>query len=309
MGERNYIGCSELGQCARRVFMSHRGEFDEFHIEDPCALRKMKLGNAGEEIIAEERGDIAGRQLEVTFGPALGHIDGYIPGDPTALWECKVTTAASVNKWRRSVLPRYYLWQINAYMMGLSELLRDSIRTCQLDAMDRTSGEVHHLLFRLDPIAVNEAMQRAVYLERVVENGPIPDREYDLQSTECRYCPFRLKCWEGTDRVESQATGPDVVDGVWEGFSDAIELYTAGKELEEEADRMIDSAKDEIIEALLAHQVKGATAAGFKAVYSQMEQERFDTKKFRAKHPQLWEEFKTLTNVNRLDVRAMKEIK
>jgi hypothetical protein len=307
MGDRGYLGISELGQCARRVFMTHRREFDEFIVEDRCSLRKMALGTLGEQIVADERGDVEGRQLEVKFGPALGHLDGYIPGDPPELWECKITTGASISKWRRGGLPRYYLWQVNAYMRALSDTLGVPVSSCRLDAMDRTSAEIHHLTIPFDPEQAQAALDRAVLLDRVIENGPIPDREYEADEPECRYCPFRAKCWEGTVELQAVETGPEIVDADhWDGFAEAIDLYATGRELKEEAVKMMESAQEEIIEGLREHKARGAMAGGFKAIYSQMSQERFETKAFRAAHPELWEKFKKAIDVNRLDVRALK---
>ncbi len=307
MSDRGYLGISELGQCERRVFYAHRREFDEFCVEEPAARRKMRLGTLGEQVIAEERGDqLSGRQTEVRFGPALGHIDGYLVGFPPELWEAKLTTVGSIRKWQREGLPRYYLWQVNPYMKALSEGLSQEVTICRLDAMDRTSADIVTLTIPRQDDVVAAALARAERLARAIEHGPLPDREFECDSIECRYCPFRAHCWQGTLELEGVESGPDIVDGEgWEGFAEAIETYTTGAELAASGTVLKESAKEEITEAILSHNVKGAAASGYRAIVSHMWQERFDSKEFRAAHPELWAQFKKSYEITRLDVRKI----
>ena len=301
---RDYLGLSEVGMCARRVCYNHD---PQTHVEpDPDTQALMDMGSFLEPYVRLRRGNVVDDQLEVTFGPAKGHIDGRIPGDEPVLWECKVTTAHSIRKWRNDGLPRYYLWQVQGYLAGLSAAFGDAPKhnKCLLDALDRFSGHVSTFEVEADPEVQAQVLRRAENLARALENGPLPEREFDMTSPECGFYPYKGICW---GEPETDISNGAAVDGSnWPGFADLLEQYEIGKQMQDEGKEMEEAAKERIVGVLKNKDARVATCNGFKASYAWVEQEVFDQKAFRANHEDLWAKYRKGRKFPRLRVDGPK---
>jgi hypothetical protein len=299
------IRVSSLGLCQRRVFYSHQPELQP--VVTPESQRKMALGHLIETLrrreLRREGVRVYGPQKEVRFGPAVGHIDGWLktPSGPV-LFECKSTTSFSVNKWLKESLPRAISFQIHAYTRGLSDLLGERVNKTQLEVVDRSSGEVHSWLYDEDPFVTQAALERAESLAHAVETGQNPEQEFAAGSAECRYCPFANAC-------RPELVPPEDVQGAcadgesWPGFRNAIDLYNAGRDLQEEGESLVSQAKENLQQQLLDHNATKARANGSLVLWSQVETTRFDAKALQKEKPDLYAAFLKPSHYQRLEVR------
>lgn len=295
---------SELGLCARRVAFAHVP--DAVPEVSPESHRVMALGHLIEklrrmELRAEGR-RVFSPQAEVRFGPATGHIDGFLKvNGETVLWEAKSTTGFSLTKWHKEGLPRRIGWQIHGYMVGLSERLGEPVTKTLLETVDRTNGEVFSWTYDRDDAITHEALKRADFLADCLDKGSTPDREFEATSSECAFCPFRATC-----RPNSTPSGAtqDVLDaGGWVGFLEAMELYIAGQQLKEEGEQLASKAKDTILDGLVHHGATRASAKGYTAVWSEVTTSRLDAKDLQKAHPEIHAQFVKPSTYTRLEVR------
>lgn len=301
---REYIGVSELGLCHRRVLYQHRSDLHPH--ATPEAQRKMALGHLVETLrrreLRKEGVRVFAPQLEVRFGPAIGHIDGFTKTSTgPVLWECKSTSSFSIAKWHKEGLPRPIAYQVHGYMEGLSSALCEPVERCQIEVVDRTSGEVHSWLYGLDRAVLGAARERAEHLARLLEKGIIPEPEYEATSSECRYCPFRITC-----RPELEI--PDVSQSCadangWPGMPEAVSLYAAGQDLKEEGEALVSQAKEILQQQLLAHGATKARVNGSLVLWSQVETTRFDGKAFQREKPELYAQYLKPSTYQRLEIR------
>jgi hypothetical protein len=246
---------------------------------------------------------VCGPQREVAFGPATGHIDGYLktPGGPV-LWECKSTTSFSLAKWMKEGLPRHIAFQVHAYMEGLSLQLGEAVSSCRIEVVDRTSGEVHSWLYPKDPGVTEAARARAEFLAGIMGDGTLPEREFEAGSTECKYCPFRSACRPGEVVPQDAATDCLDADG-WDGFGDAVQLYIAGQELKEEGEQLASRARETLTDQLRSHAASKARVRGNVVLWSQVETTRFDGKALQKDRPEIYAEFLKPSTYTRLEIR------
>jgi hypothetical protein len=299
------IRVSSLGLCPRRVFYSHQPELQP--VVTPEAQRKMDLGHLIETLrrreLRREGVRVFSPQREVKFGLAVGHIDGYLKTSTgPVLWEAKSTTSFSVNKWMNGGIPRHISFQIHAYMKGLSDLLGERVNKTQLEVFDRTSGEVHSWLYDEDPFVTQTAKERADLLARAIETRQRPEQEFVAGSAECRYCPFASTC--RPELVPPEETGGTCLDAeAWPGFRNAVELYQAGKELQDEGEALVTQAKETLQQQLLDHDATKARANGNLVLWTQVETTRFDAKALQKEKPDLYATFLKPSHYQRLEVR------
>jgi hypothetical protein len=299
------IRVSSLGLCQRRVYYSHQPELQP--VVTPEAQRKMDLGHLIETLRRRElRRDgvrVFAPQREVKFGPAVGHIDGYLKTATGAvLWEAKSTTSFSLTKWMKEGLPRHIALQVHGYMKGLSDLLGERVAKTQLEVVDRTSGEVHSWQYEADPFVTAAALERAQFLHESVRDGVIPSTEFNSASSECRYCPFAATCRPGLSPAEDASKDCLDADG-WNGFGEAVQLYLAGQELKEEGEQLVSQAKDTLQQHLLEHNATKARAGSSLVLWSSVETTRLDGKTLQAKMPDVYAQFLKPSTYTRLEIR------
>jgi hypothetical protein len=244
-------------------------------------------------------------QAEVRFGPfAVGHIDGFVRQDGLpVLWEAKSTTGFSLAKWRKEGLPRRIAWQISAYAKGLSDLLGEQVSKILLETIDRTNGEIFSWTYDFDEAITQDALQRAEFLAQCLAqclaDGTLPDREFEANSSDCRYCPFQSTC-----RPDAQLpanASKDFADAThWPGFQEAIELYDSAQSLKEEGETLVSKARDSILDALRGHNVTMAKSNTHTVKWSSINASRFDSKAFQQAHPELFFQFEKTSQYGKL---------
>ncbi len=312
---RDYLGISEIGQCARRVYYAHRPEWQEAKAETPEGLRVMAMGNALEGLILAEwhlkkfggakAPRIKGRQAEVAFGPCKGHLDGYVLVDGHAVvLDAKASTLPAMTQWKRNGLPDYYRAQGLGYISGLGALLGKPVNEAIFVAMDRLSGRLEEFSLAWDEDAGASLLSRTHALARAIENGPMPDREHESHSTACKHCPWRQSCWGAEELDYEDADAGRVLDATdWPGFEEQAQEYVDAGELLSLAKARQDDAKAALEAMLREHGAYGGSAAGFRVTGTKVHQEKFDSKRFREAQPDLYEKYQKAVDFVRLDVR------
>ena len=301
---RDYLGISEIGLCQRRVVYQHDASLEP--VIPPEAQRRMDLGHLIETQRRRELRSQGTRvyrpQMEVAFGQARGHIDGFLKGPAgPVLFECKSTSTPSLQKWRRQGLPRSITWQIQGYLEGLSDVLGIKVETCQLDVIDRTSAELHSWTYTVDPAIQQAARERASTLASALTAGTLPEPEYEEGSSECRFCPYLATC--RPEAVYPEEKGSCEEAHTWPGFLQALDLYEAGQSLQEEAESLTSKARAQILAALESHRATKARANGSLVLWSKVETAKFDSKAFEKEKPDLYAAFLKPSSYQRLELR------
>lgn len=295
---------SSLGQCTRRVYYSHTG-VEEIVTEEQARL--MGIGKALERLRIRELKEsgvrVQGRQMEVSFGRARGHLDGLIQSEEgPELLEIKSTSQYSIKNWTRQSLPRTYAFQVHAYASGLALALGEPVSRIRMDVIDRVSGECHVWRYEVDPAVTQAARERADLLSRILESGQAPEPEFESSSAACRSCPFRKTC--RPDAVPHGASN-DIADASeWIGWLEALAVYQSGVALRDEGEGLMTRARDALQTALAAHNVTKARADGIVVSWTSIETSRLDSKELQRQFPELYTQFLKPSIQSRFDVRT-----
>jgi hypothetical protein len=288
---RNYLGVSELGSCARRVVYAHTPGLEPVFTEE--TQRRLALGHLIEDLRRKELQEVGvevfGEQQEVLFGPAKGHLDGYLrTPEGVLLLEVKSTSGFAISRW--SQLPRHYALQCHGYMAGLSDLLGEEVPRFRIDVVDRASAELSTWVYSKERELEQEAMDRAIFLADAIASGSLPDREYQEDSAFCIGCPFKGVCRPGPKNNGAGREEPADAS-LWAGFGEAIDLYTSGQALKKEGEELASRAKDAILDALRRHNVLKARLNGTAVSWTPVETSRLDTKALQAEQPTLYSQY------------------
>jgi len=211
--QRDYLGGSRLGDvCSRRLQYEYlkvpRDEDGGFAGQ---SLRIFALGHVLEDLAIEwlrkagfdlRTRNRHGEQFGFTAagGRVQGHADGVILATPNgmavpALWECK---SANAKNWRdiakrgvRAAKP-VYAAQIALYQayLGLTE------NPALFTAINKDSCELWHELVPFDAALAQATSDKAVQILRACDAGELmPRHTADPEHFECRFCPWKERCW------------------------------------------------------------------------------------------------------------------
>jgi hypothetical protein len=220
---RTYLGASRLGHACERALQY---EFMGLPKDDGAdfngqTLRIFAIGHALEDLAVRwlrgagvdlytRRGNRPeGEQFgfSVAGGRIRGHVDGIIATAPSgmglfvpALWECKTMNAKN---WRETVAKGVvaskpiYSAQIalyQAYMEGTVPGI--SGNPALFTAINKDTAELHHELVPFDGELAQRTSDRAVRILRATDAGELlPRMTSDPQFFECRFCPWKMRCW------------------------------------------------------------------------------------------------------------------
>jgi hypothetical protein len=208
---RKYLGASRWGHhCDRALaYEFHLTPKDEGRDFRGQTLRIFDMGHDGEDRVSGYMGDAGfelttvgpdGKQIgfEAADGRLKGHVDGIITGGPDlgvaypCLWENKALGSKSyadvVRKGIKSSKPVYFV-QAQVYMAYLG--LRHCIFTC----INRDTGELHAELIKADPLAAQQASDKALRIVQSEKPEEMPRCTTDRTDFRCKFCDFKEKCW------------------------------------------------------------------------------------------------------------------
>ncbi len=219
--ERDYLGASRLGvSCARALQYEYtktskdedadfKGQtlriFEIGHVFETLALSWLRSAGF---ILHTQKPDGKPFGFSVAGGRIAGHVDGIISAAPDdlglrfpALWECKSLNAKSwrdtVKKGLKKSKPIYAVQvaTYQAYMEGSVPGI--SKNPALFTAVNKDTAEIYHELVLFDQALAQEASDRAVNLIRATEADETLPRvsAYD-DHFECRFCPYRERCWQ-----------------------------------------------------------------------------------------------------------------
>ena len=220
---RTYLGASRLGHACERALQF---EFSSAPKDDGAdfngqTLRIFAIGHAledlairwlrgaGIDLYTRKGNSPEGEQFgfSAAGGRIRGHVDGIIAAAPSelglfvpALWECKTMNAKN---WRETVAKGVvvskpvYASQIalyQAYMEGTVPGI--SANPALFTAINKDTAELHHELVPFDCDLAQRASDRAVRILRATDAGELlPRMTSDPQLFECRFCPWKIRCW------------------------------------------------------------------------------------------------------------------
>lgn len=218
--ERDYMGASRLGISCQRALQyefTHTPKDEDFsgqtlrifaagHLFEDMAISWLRA--AGLQLFTrKQNGEAFG--FSVAGGRIRGHVDGIINGAPETLglsfpmlWECKSMNAKS---WKDTVKhgvaksKPVYAAQVATYQAYMEGSVAGISRNAALfTAINKETAEIHHELVPFDAATAQTASDRAVMILRATETGEMMPRiTADPEYFECRFCSYRLRCWEG----------------------------------------------------------------------------------------------------------------
>ena len=60
---------------------------------------------------------------------------------------------------------------------------------------NKNTQEMKEYILPYDPVLAQEVVDQIILVNKCVDEGTFPDKEYDQLSFECRYCPYSNICW------------------------------------------------------------------------------------------------------------------
>ena len=220
---RSYLGGSRLGHpCERALQYEFAGASkDEGADFDGQTLRIFAIGHVLEDLairwLRQADFDLYTRKgnrpdgeqfgFSVAGGQVRGHVDGILAGGPDlpdlgypALWECKTMNAKN---WRETVAKGVvqakpvYAAQIalyQAYMEGTVAGI--ATNPALFTAINKDTAELHHELVPFNGELAQRISDRAVRILKATDAGELlPRLATDPAFFECRFCPWKGRCW------------------------------------------------------------------------------------------------------------------
>lgn len=221
---RKYLGASRWGHhCDRALaYEFHLTPRDEGREFRGNTLRVFDMGHDGEDRVAGYMNDAGfelttsgpdGKQIgfEAAEGRLKGHVDGIITAGPDlgisypALWENKALGSKSfadvVRKGIKTSKPVYYV-QAQVYMAYLG------LRHCVFTCINRDTGELHAELIKADPVAAQQASDRALRIVSSAKPEEMVRCTTDRSDFRCKFCDYRDRCWNAGEKPKPASGSP-----------------------------------------------------------------------------------------------------
>ena len=195
---------SSIGHCPRKQAYSAHGFPENGKKIDLRARVIFYLGDMIEAIVVTlallagiNMKYVGANQKEVSFEGIKGHPDGII--DDKYLFECKSMSSQSFASFKKGVIERSYLFQINCYMEALG------LDKCCFLAFDKNSGHFEDVIIDKSPTLVEEARTTILSLKKTDKDN-LPSRPYypdhkGIHDWHCAYCAYSLTCWPNSEYV------------------------------------------------------------------------------------------------------------
>lgn len=194
--QQQEIGMSELGDCRRRFGYRLAGVAPT----NPGGSVQAVIGTAVHLVVAQAARELQASGViprdaliehEVHFAGFVGHLDLFV--SPT-LYDVKTTTSRWLGKLRVDGPSRSHLWQVHAYGAALLAA-GHTVPHVVLDYLARDTGDHWRWTGPFEPRHVRDAL---AWVRGVQDTPPefLP-RDHDPDSSWCKNCPFRDRCWQG----------------------------------------------------------------------------------------------------------------
>ncbi len=217
---RGYLGMSSIGDpCERKLWYMFRG-FTPVPLEGR-ALMIFELGKRIEDIVLEYLSG-SGYRIEATQavfedfnGLFRGHCDGVIHGitQRPHILEIKSANRKKFDMFKADGVQKTYpvYWaQVQCYM-GYAGLERAIVVVYCKDNSDIYSERIHFNRHEF------EELRRKAY--RIIIADDAPGKAFTQESLECRYCDYRILCWNPTEHIQTVGQCKNCVWLRWDGLS------------------------------------------------------------------------------------------
>ncbi len=228
---------SSVGDCPRALSAER--------LDYPCEAAPDWLERAAEEgkrheiwmkeQLAAEGYEVFDEQLELTLDypnfTLVGHIDGKVrKNGKIQLLEIKSMSQYEFDRWMKGRFEEFttYAAQITCYLKGTG--LQEFLYLCK----NRSNGYIDRNLITKAPANFDDILAKLNHIEDCVMIGTLVDTEYLPDSLQCRRCNYKSLC----------VPEPKIFNTVTESvLLEASENWRKGKILEQEANNLIDYAK------------------------------------------------------------------
>lgn len=162
--------------------------------------------------------------------------------------------------------PSQYVTQLHGY------LLLCEVKKGVLYIKNRNSSEVMSFEYELTPEKKIEILKRQFKIQKLVNQEKLPEREFQIGSRECFYCPYSKQCWPGEDfkgyiHGKTHGVHVDLDDepAAKNQFLTAVKMYDRANKEVKRAEDEIRIAKEQIELLLKEYKADGVEAGGYSA--------------------------------------------
>jgi len=218
------------------------------------------------------------REKEIENEFFTGHIDGFLQKEK-AIFELKTISPFKFNKIAEPL--EAHIIQTHVYMKLIE------VKKTRIVYLNRDTGEFKEFEIKFNPLIYLGVEAKAKEAIELFKQGKKPE-EIELDEFEyCdSYCKFKTPEFEKLPEGEKTSSE---VEGIFELYQKRMKLDDEIKSLSEEKKEI----EEKIKELMLKSQAKKIVDLGISFVESN--RSSFDTKRFKAKYPELYEEFKKTT--------------
>lgn len=211
---RNYLGGSAIGEpCARRLQYEYLGKPKDAGWDFTSRTRRIfQRGHVGEEWMADWIRDAGftikthgkdGKQFgfEDCDGRFKGHIDGVVTAGPNgfkypALWENKVLGSKGFNSLVKHGIAKAYP-KYHAQVVTYQAYLQLAEHPAFFTALNADDMSIHLEMVPFDQGLAQESADKAARILKACDySETLPRAADDVSSFTCRFCSFKIQCWQ-----------------------------------------------------------------------------------------------------------------
>lgn len=210
-------------------------------------------------------------EMEIEIEELKGSVDAVITdllGNDYVLEHKAIAHFSWESFAKKEKLPLDYLTQLALYIRGIKKvnpeiskgilLLKNKNQSGYLDYLCELRGDNLHILTRanhlgevtdLNEVVLENVIANAFEKFRIVEEykkaGTLPDRQYEIDSWRCDYCPYTQTCWSGWQKEhENLAIGIELEGEIADLIRYRQEVSAHEGEMRKEKDELTEKIKN-----------------------------------------------------------------
>lgn len=298
MQRTGFIGGSDLSDlfslqpygCERKLWYEKTGVEADYpfhgnvhtkrgHFFEPIAAQMYEAETLRPVMAIPEGADVPRHPKYPFIG---GHPDRYLPSE-NGILEIKVPGERAFRTIKREGLPESYILQLQHYLL-LSGADMGSFAVLWADGVDLKYFDVTP-----DQGLQDHIIEGCAKFWETLEKHPDDVSRLDPGDRRCQTCPWRTRC-QGAKLIDLGEGDPGEIPLVEDFPPEVLNDYWESLTLYQEAEKLLDGAKDRIKAQLRTLKLEAVQAPGTRIYWRQVNRRTVDTKKLKAKYAAVYEE-------------------